>query len=433
MGNRIMNYYRRKNPDDPDRPIPEDKVGDVQVLLPEDKSPFANFGMVDPGETVRAVHNAMYRAPIFKHEPQATDFLVIRTSTGVNGSHWYLRNINNLFAVGQQFPSVEVPGPHSRKVTNAAKSRMKMLAFRKIRRNPNHNLKITEITEHITHTTDVQNRQKLKEFIQYDKNEKVWKMKPGENVPDEATVRAMVKPEDVCLIDAMQVGARHLEDSGYHAGGDDEEHEDGTEKVASKVADKPEGKRGLEYDLAPWRTSKAFLEASADKAMLELYGAGDPSGHGFAFSFIKTSMKGGYGATAATGPSATSAAAMEAEKKANGGHGYNVKKQQAMYNDKIREIWEKQKANLSNPTVIPQNELELEEDDEEETRDDRDDRFEDNASVFSVGNGNRQKMRITRLIQTDYGTETKIDIIENPRVFKEYQRRRALIQSEKTE
>jgi len=129
MGNRIINYYRRKTADDPERPQPDDKVGDVQVLLPEDKSPFSNFGMVDPGETVRAVHNGMYRAPIFKHDPQKIDFLVIRSSTGVEGTTWHLRNIDHLFAVGQQFPSVEVPGPHSRKAECTVPDRVHKLGL----------------------------------------------------------------------------------------------------------------------------------------------------------------------------------------------------------------------------------------------------------------------------------------------------------------
>lgn len=426
MGNRILNYYRRKDADDEERPMPEDKVGDVNVLLPEDKSPFANFGMVDPGETVRAIHNAMYRAPIFKHESKNTDFLIIRSSTGIGGTNWHIRNIDHLFVVGQQFPSVEIPGPHSRKVTNAAKNRMKMIAFRKIRHNPQQHLKIGEITQHIADSTDMQNRQKLKEFINYDKTEKVWRMKQGEAVPDEATIRSMVKPEDVCLIDAMQVGSRHLEDAGYAAQDYDEDNDGATEGKA------------LEQSLAPWYTTKAFIEASQDKAMLHLHGPGDPSGCGLAFSFIKTSMKGGY-IGALQGPAATSEAAMIAERKANGGHTYNVKRQQTLYNEAIRDIWEKQKANLSDPTEHANNELEDEQADE-------DDRlavaqtphsmatpaaFDDSASQFSIGEQRSGKaMRITRTVINKFGeTEEQTEIVKDVRVWREYQRRRYALEA----
>lgn len=426
MGNRILNYYRRKDNEDEERPAPEDKIGDLTVLLPEDKSPFSNFGMVDPGETVRAIHNAMYRAPIFKHQAKNTDFLIIRNSTGIGGTNWHVRNIDHIFAVGQQFPSVEIPGPHSRKVTNAAKNRMKMIAFRKIKHNPQQHLKIGEITQHIADSTDMQNRQKLKEFINYDKTEKVWRMKQGEAVPDETSIRAMVKPEDVCLIDAMQVGSRHLEDAGYAAEDYDEDNDGATEGKA------------LEQNLAPWHTTKAFIEASQDKAMLHLHGPGDPSGCGLAFSFIKTSMKGGY-IGALQGPAATSEAAMIAERKANGGHTYNVKRQQTLYNEAIRDIWDKQKENLSDPTEHNENDLEEEQVDE-------DDRlmatqtphssatpaaFDDSASQFSTGElRSGRAMRITRTFTNKFGqTEEQTEIVQDVRVWREYQKRRYAIEA----
>ena len=271
MGNKIINYYRRKDVDDATRP--KSDIGETNVLLPEDRSPFAQFGSVDPGETVPTLHNAMYRAPIFKHEPKSTDFLVIRNTTGVTGTSWHIRNIDYIYTVGQQLPSVEIPGPNSRKVTNAAKNRMKMIAFRKIRHSQTSSVRIDEITAHIADSTDMQNRQKLKEFIKYYKEEKVWRVRPGESIPDEATVRSWVKPEDVCTIDAMQVGSRHLEDAGYGKGdqGDDDEDENDGDS--------------LEQRLAPWKTSKNFLDASNGKAMLELIGDGDPSGSWYSVQF----------------------------------------------------------------------------------------------------------------------------------------------------
>lgn len=426
MGNRIINYYRRKDADDPERPLPEDKIGDVNILLPEDKSPFANFGFVDPGETVRAIHNEMYRAPIFKHTPKSNDFLVIRTTTGVNGTAWHIRNIDNLFVVGQQLPSMEIPGPHSRRVTNAAKNRMKMIAYRLIRHNPDLNLKIGQVTQHIAESSDMQNRQKLKEFIAYDKTEKVWRMKPGEQVPDEPAIRSMVKPEDVCIIDAMQVGSRQLEDAGYDVNKSDENEEEDEE-------------RGLEIQLTPWFTTKAFLDASSGKAMLQLHGAGDPTGCGLGFSYIKISMKGGY-IGALQGPNATSEAAIEAEKKANGGHTYNVRKQEAAYNDAIREIWDKQKANLTDPTERAENEVEREAAEEEARLTIGETprsfatpvAFDDSASQFSTASHSGGKaMRITRTTVNKYGErETSSEIVTDARIWREYQKRRHAIDAE---
>lgn len=416
MGNRVINYYRRKDQDDPERPVPEDRIGDVNVLLPNDKSPFANFGMVDPGETVRTLHNGMFRAPIFKHEPLSTDFLVVRTTTGISGSQWHIRNIDNLFVVGQQLPSTEVPGPHSRKVTNAAKNRLKMVAWRKMRKNDKGHLKIGDITAHIQDSSDMQNRQKLKEFLSYDKVNKVWGMKAGETLPDEPYIRAKIKPEDVCLIDAMQVGARHLEDAGLVIQEKDEDKPDDDEMVDE------DDSNNLEQHLAPWKTSKAFLDAASDKAMVRLHGPGDPSGCGLAFSFIKTSMKGGYLEAIQNGPHSNKAVRMAMDSKQNGGHGYNVKTQQEFYNKAIREIWEKQKANLTDQEVH-----------EYDVRDKEDDNlqvaatpatFDDNASVFSTEHSGRA-MRITRMKRNKYGQlSEEIEMVKDPKVWHQYEKRK---------
>jgi hypothetical protein len=419
MGNRVINYYRRK--DDSDLTRPKLDIGETNVLLPEDKSPFSIFGSVDPGETVPTLHNSMYRAPIFKQDPKNTDFLCIRSSTGIGGTAWHIRNIDNLFIVGQQFPSVEIPGPHSRKFTTAAKNRMKMIAYRQLRHNPHGDLKISSITAHITDSTDMQNRQKLKEFLTYHKDDKVWRMRAGEQVPDEETVRAMVKPEDVCLIDAMQVGVCHLEVAGY-----------GKTEDTGEEGDEGQEGEDLEQQLAPWKTSKNFLEASADKAMLQLYGEGDPSGRGLAFSFIKTSMKGGF-LEQRHGPQMTSEDAMARERKANGGHKYNVDKQNAAYREAIQDIWGKQKHTLSDEQEHSDNETH---DEDEEMENGiaptpagaTPSHFDDSASAisrFSTSSRRGRSMRIVRQVKGAYGQiEEVTEIVRDHRVWREYQKRR---------
>lgn len=139
----------------------------------------------------------------------------------------------------------------------------------------------------------------------------------------------MIDPETVCLIEAMQVGQRHLEDSGYgkSADADDDQDENMT----------------TEQQLAPWIASRNFINATQGKAMLQLYGEGDPTGRGEAFSFIKTSMKGGF---KVAGESVNDT--LENEKPIpKGAHAYNVAKQQKAYEDEIAKIWNAQKSTLS--------------------------------------------------------------------------------------
>jgi len=86
----------------------------------------------------------------------------------------------------------------------------------------------------------------------------------------------MVEPEAVVLSESMQVGQRHLQDSGY---------------AGAEVDESDESKLSTEQRLAPWITTKNFLLATQGKAMLQLHGEGDPTGRGEAFSCIRVSMK----------------------------------------------------------------------------------------------------------------------------------------------
>ena len=52
--------------------------GEPFVLEPNDDSPFMRFGYVYPGQTVPALYNNLIRAPLFRHKPYSTDFLIVR-------------------------------------------------------------------------------------------------------------------------------------------------------------------------------------------------------------------------------------------------------------------------------------------------------------------------------------------------------------------
>ena len=434
MGSKVVNHYRKKNTEDGTRPKKD--IGETNVLLPQDKSPFSIFGHVDRGHVTSAVHNGMYRAPIFRQEAKEADFLVSRTSTGTGGSSWYIRNIENLHVVGQEFPSVDVPGPHSRKVTTASKNRLKMISYRMARRNKNHRIGVGEVTHHFIDSSDMQNRQKMKEFMQFDKDHKEWKMRPGEAIPEEESVRTMVKPEDVCLLESMQVGQQHLQDAGLSKDDDD----------ASEGEDSKEDEN-IELQLAPWFTSRNFQNASQGKAMLQLHGEGDPSGRGEALSFIKTSMKGGFRAIGES----IAERMKDKSMKENGGHTYNVARQQQAYEDSIRRIWDAQNRSLS--STIEQSDSDAENDDLAEASDDytgasvphsdsrtfgsarrRDDESVSQSTKWSTSSQTGKYLEITRLVQDPFGSVEEItDTCKNPRVIRQYLRRRRAIEAAQVE
>ena len=432
MGTRLINYYRRKNMEDVSRPKLD--VGETAVLLPQDKSPFSVFGHIDPGQMTPAVYNSMFRAPVFRHEASPSDFVVVRNTTGLEGPTWYIRPIENLHVVGQEFPQLDVPGPHSRKVTTAAKNRLKMVSYRQIRRKPIHRISVAEVTKHFTDTTDMQNRQKMKEFMQFSKEHKEWEMRPGEAIPDEETVRALVKPEDVCLLESMQVGQQHLLDAGFTKADDDSDEDEGKEG------------RSIEQQLAPWFTSRNFINAAQGKAMLQLHGEGDPSGRGEAFSFIKTSMKGGF---KAMGESVEDK--LDAKKlKELGGHSYNVARQQKSYEESIRRIWDAQKRSLS--STLLQSDVDLDEENLEESESihgragtprselqnpaplrRRDDETTSQFSKLSTDSHAGKVLRITRYFRDEDGQLRRVeDVIDDPRVIRQYIKRRHAREAENT-
>jgi hypothetical protein len=53
-------------------------LGEPFILEPEDDPPFLRFGSVAHGQTVPALYNNLIRAPLFRHKPYATDFLVVK-------------------------------------------------------------------------------------------------------------------------------------------------------------------------------------------------------------------------------------------------------------------------------------------------------------------------------------------------------------------
>ncbi|KZT30726.1 TAF1 transcription initiation factor TFIID subunit TAF1 [Neolentinus lepideus HHB14362 ss-1] len=329
MGSILVNYYRKK--DEKDEHIPKYDLGVPFVLEPQDESPFMKFGYVYPGETVPALYNNLIRAPLFRQKPYPTDFLVVR-STIKGETRYYIREMKNLFVVGQTYPVTEVPGPHSRKITNTIKHRLQNITYKLLQKSHEERLKISRLMKYFPDQNELQMRQRLKEFMEYHRrgpHQGFWRLKQGWQVPSEVDQLKMVTPEQVVLSESMQVGQRHLQDLGY--------------SQAAEAVDGDEGNLSIEQQLAPWITTKNFLFATQAKAMLRLHGEGDPSGRGEAFSFIRVSMKDIF---VKAGEDYEQKLA-EAEARPKSAHRYNVAEQQLIYKSEIERIWKAQFDSLS--------------------------------------------------------------------------------------
>ncbi|KAJ1980371.1 hypothetical protein H4R34_002484 [Dimargaris verticillata] len=334
MGSLLLNYYRKR--DLQDQTNPQLDIGESFILDPADASPFFNFGNVEPGQTIPTLYNNLVRAPLFRHTPNTTDFLLIQ-SKYKGHTKLYLRPIASVFTVGQTYPMQEVPGPHSRKVTNTIKSRLQALSYRLIRRNPYHRLHMSKVARYFPEYPDTHIRLRLKEFLEFQRkgnNSGFWKLKPGAPLPTEEDVQKLLTPEMHCLYESMLVGECHLRDAGYGRSlGDDDE---GTDESMSRLS--------VEEQLAPWITTRNFINATQGKAMLKLYGEGDPTGRGEGFSFIRVSMKDIFLRAGET----VEEKLAEIKARPKSAHRYNVAEQQQIYREEIKRIWNAQFRALSN-------------------------------------------------------------------------------------
>ncbi|KAF9229061.1 TAF1 transcription initiation factor TFIID subunit TAF1 [Gyrodon lividus] len=441
MGSILVNYYRKK--DDKDDYMPRLDLGVPFVLEPQDESPFMKFGYVYPGQTFPALYNNLVRAPLFRHKPYPTDFLAVRSTTK-GDTKYYLREVKNLFVIGQTYPVTEVPGPHSRKITNTIKYRLQIIAFKLLRKSIEERLKISRLMKYFPDQNELQMRQRLKEFMEYHRrgpHQGFWRLKSTVSVPSDADMLKMVGPEQIVLTESMQVGQRHLQDAGY------------TQTAEQTEDDENDTKLSIEQQLAPWITTKNFLFATQAKAMLRLHGEGDPTGRGEAFSFIRISMKDIF---VKAGEDYEQKLA-EAENRPKSAHRYNVAEQQQIYKSEIERIWKAQFDSLSRkdePQLTPEEEapppLDVKKPLQRQASMRNETPFSPAMSPTPVGpaspalsrgsslereremslgpEGSRKVLRIKRLVDDEWQTE----IIRDQAVIRAYVRARQMLEEEAT-
>lgn len=327
MASLIYNYYRKK--DDKDNFVPKLTNGGPFILENVDVSPFFGFGDVKSGETWQVLYNNIFRAPLFPQPTPQTDFLLIR-HTYKGTTKYYLRDIPNVYTVGQILPVQEVLRPQARKVTQALKSRLQVVGYRMMRIDPYRRLQYSRLRSHFPMYTDLQIRQKLKEFACYYKkgeNTGWWKLKPGLLLPDEDGIRKIWTPEMVCLQHSTLVGAQRLKDAGY--GAEDMKEVEGDEENESHL--------DIEVQLAPWTTTKNFIASAQGKGMVQLFGPGDPTGCGEGFSYIRASMKEMF--FHSVDNDQTKLVAKQTQK-------YSIVEQQRVYKAEIERIFNNQRKSL---------------------------------------------------------------------------------------
>ncbi|XP_041357029.1 transcription initiation factor TFIID subunit 1-like isoform X3 [Gigantopelta aegis] len=276
MATKIKNYYKRKPGKDSNPPQYE--YGELAYAH---TSPF--LGALRPGCCQQAFENNMFRSPIFQHRVPDTDFLIIRTR-----QHLYIREVKDIFCIGQLCPLTEVPGPNSKRANNFVRDFLQVFIYRLFwkSRDVPRRIKMEDIKKAFPSHSESSIRKRLKlcaDFKRTGMDSNWWVLKPDFRLPTEEEIRAMVSPEECCAFYSMIAAEQRLKDAGYGEKSLFAPEDDNEEETQMKIDD--------EVRTAPWNTTRAYISAMKGKCLLQLTGDTDPTGCGEGFSYVKVPNK----------------------------------------------------------------------------------------------------------------------------------------------
>ncbi|XP_056909668.1 transcription initiation factor TFIID subunit 1 isoform X10 [Takifugu flavidus] len=276
MASKIKNYYKRKPGKDPG--APDCKYGETVYCH---TSPF--LGSLHPGQLLQAFENNLFRAPIYLHKMPESDFLVLRTRHG-----YFIRELADIFVVGQECSLFEVPGPNSKRANTHIRDFLQVFIYRlfwKSKDRPRR-IRMEDIKKAFPSHSESSIRKRLKlcaDFKRTGMDSNWWVLKPDFRLPTEEEIRAMVSPEQCCAYYSMLHAEQRLKDAGYGEKSFFAPEEENEEDFQMKIDD--------EVRTAPWNTTRAFISAMKGKCLLEVTGVADPTGCGEGFSYVKVPNK----------------------------------------------------------------------------------------------------------------------------------------------
>ncbi|XP_003373355.1 putative bromodomain protein [Trichinella spiralis] len=278
MGSKIKNYFKRLPGKDDQEP--QFEYGETSY---SHSTPF--LGTLAPGETLQAIENNLFRAPIFRHRVPSTDFLIMRTRSGL-----YIRKVEALFCVGQELPLIEVPSPNSKRACNFVRDFLLAFIYRLFwnsKEDPRR-LRMDDLRRAFPHHAESSIRKRLRICSDFRRlgsgiDSNFWVLKQDFRLPNTDELWSMITPEICCAYYSMLAAEQRLKDAGYGEKYFFTPEEDEDEDDQVKMAD--------EIKCAPWNTTRAYISAVNGKCLLDITGVADPTGCGEGFSFVKLSSK----------------------------------------------------------------------------------------------------------------------------------------------
>ncbi|KAL7568791.1 hypothetical protein ACA910_007211 [Epithemia clementina (nom. ined.)] len=205
--------------------------GVTESLHPSVHGPF--LGEVPEGSTLTGLISNLFVAPMFRHEADSTDFLMVltppsgatragqRESMGV-----ILRDFprSGIYTVGQTEPRTRVHAPTSpgeKAFTGPYISYQIARAITRAMAREGHGLRLDEMQARVLPNLELPGaafRQRLKQVAMYDKNTQIWTTKPigMDGYPGVDALGKSIAPEGVAAFETACAASRRLADLGIH-------------------------------------------------------------------------------------------------------------------------------------------------------------------------------------------------------------------------
>ncbi len=215
------------------------------ILDNEEENPFFGFGEIRPGTSIQTIANNLFIAPVHPHS--VGDYLCI-----IRDDEIIVREIDVIFLIGQEFPKEEVFAPHSRKLNQFCKDRLKVAAHRAF--GEGNHLLMSDLDQMFPYFSEGSKRKWLKEYADCVKKgrDNVWVLREIHQLLNEEDVRKLVTPENICQYESMLICETKMQLMGLRYTENEEENTD-SEKFCPS-----------------WTLSKNFINAVNGRGLLEL-------------------------------------------------------------------------------------------------------------------------------------------------------------------
>ena len=147
-------------------------------LDPQQDSPFFGELADVPNDFVSSIENNMLRAPMVKHQPETTDFLVVK-----NNGAYYLKEVDSMYLAGQTFPFVKVPVPDKREQKDFERKLLRTFIYKRL--NSGSTITLSDVFDEFPFMAEATIRKELQYIGDFKRGggEGHWTLQPPDRLP----------------------------------------------------------------------------------------------------------------------------------------------------------------------------------------------------------------------------------------------------------